>query len=184
VRAVTKALCACAVLPFAAAADGAQAAAERTKIRAIPPEADTYVSAEEPDRNFGGSRVLRADGSPQATTYLRFRLRGKDRSILGATLILHAHSGDRTGFAVRRVPMNDWRERALTFATAPKPSLRYASAKPVRRGAWSAVDVTTFVGDTDEAVTLAVTTRSPDGVAFRSRESRQRPMLVVRTRKE
>jgi hypothetical protein len=183
VTAVRTALCACAVLPFAAAADAALADA-RTKIRALPPEADTYVTAEDPDRNYGRARVLRADGSPQATTYLRFRLKGRDRSIIGATLLLHTHTANRTGFAVRRVPNNNWLERELTFATAPKPSLRYASSKPVRRGAWSAVDVTAFVADVDEAITLAVTTRSSDGVAFRSRESRHRPTLVIRTVKE
>lgn len=182
-KAVTKALCACAVLPFAAA-DAGLARAEQTKIRALPPEADTYVTAEDRLRNFGRSPVLRADGSPQATTYLRFRLENGKRSIVGVTLLLHAHTGDLTGFAVRRVPMNGWRERGLTFRTAPKPSLRYASSKPMRRGAWSAVDVTPFVGDTDEAITLAITTRSPEGVAFGSRESRHRPMLVVRTSKE
>jgi hypothetical protein len=184
VKAVTKALCVCAVFPFAAAAQGAPAGAERSKIRAIPPDADTYVTAEAPQRNFGRAAILRADGSPQATTFLRFKLQNRNQPLVGATLLVHAHSVGRTGFAVRRVPLNRWRERELTFETAPRPSLRYASSKPVRRGAWSAVDVTPFLSDTDTAITLAITTRSPDGVSFSSRESGKRPMLVVRSAKD
>jgi hypothetical protein len=181
VKVATKALCACAALPFAAAAASASVGEERTKIWALKPEADTYVTAAEPHRNFGGARVLRADGSPQATTYLRFRLGKVKDSIAAVTLLVHAHSGDRAGFAVRRVPLNGWRERRLTYGTAPRPSLRYASSRPVQQGAWSAVDVTPFVGDSDDAITFAITTRSPNGVSFRSRESKQRPMLVVRS---
>jgi hypothetical protein len=163
-------------------AGGAWAGGDRgVKIQALKPEADTYVSAAEPDRNFGSATVLRADGAPQATTYLRFRHPILRRNVVGATLLVHAHAGSRTGFEVRRVPQDDWRESRLTYVIAPRPSLRYASSTPVRRGNWSVVDVTPFVSDGDDTITLAITTRSPLGVAFRSRESKQRPMLVVRT---
>jgi hypothetical protein len=173
------------VAPFAAAAGGASAVDRPpTRIRVVKPNADTYVTAAEPERNFGRAPVLRADGSPQATTYLRFRHTHLSRRVVGVTLLVHAHAGAQTGFEVRRVPQDDWREGRLTYATAPRPSLRYASSKPVRRGTWSAVDVTPFMADGDDTITLAITTRSPRGVAFRSRESRQRPMLVVRTEAE
>jgi hypothetical protein len=182
VTAATKALCACAVLLLAATAGGAWAGDERgVKIRALKPEADTYVSAAEPNTNFGSAEVLRADGAPQATTYLRFRHPILRRNVVGATLLVHPHVGRRTGFEVRRVPQNDWHEGRLTYVIAPRPSLRYASSTPVRQGSWSVVDVTPFVSDGSDTITLAITTRSSLGVAFRSRESKQRPMLVVRT---
>jgi hypothetical protein len=170
------------VLPLAATAGGAWAGDDRdTKIRAVVPEADTYVSAAEPARNFGNAPVLRADGMPQATTYLRFRHPSLSRNVVGVTLLVRIHGEGRSGFEVRRVPHDDWSESRLTYASAPRPSLRYASATPVRRWRWRVVDVTPFASDGNDTITLAITTRSPLGVAFRSRESKQRPMLVVRT---
>jgi hypothetical protein len=170
------------VLPLAATAGSAWAGEDRgIKIQALKPEADTYVSATEPARNFGTAAILRADAAPQATTYLRFRHSSLAHNVVGVTLLVHAHGGGRTGFDVRRVSHDDWRESSLTYETAPRPSLRYAASTPVRQGKWRIVDVTPFTSEGRDTITLAITTRSSRGVAFRSRESKQRPMLVVRT---
>jgi hypothetical protein len=182
VTAATSALCACTVLAFGAGAASAWGENGRdAKIRGLKPEADTYVSADEPDRNFGGHRVLRAARSPQTTAYLRFRHESLGRALVSVTLLVHVRAGDRARFQVRRVPRDQWREDRLTHATAPRPSLRYASSSPVRGGRWSAVDVTPFLAAGDDTITLAITTRSRRGIVFDSRESKRRPMLVVRT---
>ena len=141
-----------------------------TDIRAFSPEADTYVTAAWPETNFGGSPL-----------FLRFRLSKLKGEIASVTLLLHAQSGARASYQVRRVYVDGWRERRLTFETAPRLSLRYVSSKPVRRGIWSAVDVTSFITDEDEVVSLAVTTTNARGVVFQSRESNHGPRLVVRT---
>jgi hypothetical protein len=172
------------MLALAGPAGSAAGKEPRDGLRAIKPEADTYVSAERPRTNFGRSHALRADASPQATTFLRFPLDKLKGEIESVTLLLHAQAGARTGYQVRRVPEDDWRERRLTFANAPRLSLRYASSRPVRRGSWSAVDVTSFVIDGSSRVSLAVTTRSRLGVAFESRESDHGPRLVVRTKED
>lgn len=153
-------------------------------IRAFSPEADTYVTAARPETNFGSSRLLRADGAPRQTVFLRFRLRKLKGEITSVTLLLHAQAGARASYQVRRVYFDEWRERGLTFENAPRLSLRYVSSKPVRRGIWSAVDVTSFITDEDEVVSLAVTTRNARGVVFQSRESSHGPRLVVRTGRE
>jgi hypothetical protein len=185
VTAATKALCASAALAAAAAAGTARADTQpQGKIRAPKPEADTYVSAAAPVRNFGRAPVLRADGSPHASAYLRFRDEHLGREPISVTLILHVTRGAHGGFEVRPVADDDWRERALTYVSAPRPSLRYASAKPVRRRGWSAVDVTSFVVEGDDTLTLAITTRSPLGVTFRSREAKEGPRLVIRTARD
>ena len=150
-------------------------------LHAFSAEADTYVSAVRPRSNFGRSRTLRADASPKATVYLRFHLEKLRWEVTSVTLLLHASAGARTSYQVRRVYEDEWREQALTFQNAPRLSLRYASSKPVRRGAWSAVDVTSFVTEKSGPVSLAITTRSPLGVSFDSRESKRGPRLVVRT---
>jgi hypothetical protein len=154
------------------------------ELRAFRPAADTYVSAARPEANFGRARSLRAAGAPRQTIFLRFRIDELKGSITSATLLLHARAKTSTSYQVRGVHEDEWRERRLTFENAPRLSLRYVSSKPVRRGIWSAVDVTSFVTDDTGRVSLAVTTRSPLGVVFESRESDQGPRLVIRTAKE
>ncbi len=159
------------------------AAAQPGTIRAYKPQADTYVTAAQPGRNFGRNRALRADGEPESTVFLRFEVGEFKNTIESVTLLLHAEVAGRS-FQVRRVREDGWRERKLTYRNAPRLSLRYASSKPVRRGKWSAVDVTTLIDqedDDDNDVSLAITTRSPLGVVFDSRETKEGPRLVVTT---
>lgn len=151
------------------------------EIRALRPEADTYASSSRPRTNFGQARFLRVDGAPEKIAYLRFELEGRDEAeIASVTLLLRPTTAGRTRYAVRRVYRYTWREDRLTYANAPRPSQRYASSAPVRRGAWSAVDVTAFVRDEDREVSLAITTRAAREITFGSRESRHGPRLVVR----
>jgi hypothetical protein len=169
-----------------AAATGAAPAATgpRTAIRAFKPVADAYVSSAQPRGNFGRMRVLRVDGSPEQTAYLRFRLKKVSGSITSVTLLLHPTTATRARIAVRRVPEDEWRERRLTYTNAPQPSSRYTSSKPVRQGVWSAIDVTPFVDNESGDVSLAITTRATGGLSFGSRESSHGPRLVVRFEKD
>jgi len=151
-------------------------------IRAFKPIADTYVTSSRPAANFGGSGVLRVDSAPQATAYLRFRPGKLKGEIESATLLLHTSGARNASYEVRLVSANRWKERRLTYSNAPRLSLRYTASKPVRRGIWSAVDVTPFVSD--EEVSLAVTTRGTRELVFGSRESKHGPRLVVRVAAE
>jgi hypothetical protein len=176
--------CGALLLAVASTAPAGGGNGRAAKIRAFRPVADTYVSATQPRRNFGRAMALRADGSPEQTVYLRFRIGIVMGDLADVTLLLHAQAGARTTYQVRRVYEDDWRERLLTFENAPQLSLRYASSKPVRRGAWSAVDVTPFIVNEDDEVSLAITTRSRRGVVFASRESGRGPRLVLRTEEQ
>jgi hypothetical protein len=149
-------------------------------IRAYSPEADTYVTAAQPDANYGHSLTLRVAGSPQTTTYLRFRLRNVPTNLASVILLLHTKTGTRATYQVRRADGLEWREGRLTYANAPRLSTRYAAAKMHRRGIWCAVDVTPIV-EGQMRVTLAITTRSSTAVVFHSRESRYGPRLVARS---
>lgn len=156
----------------------------QTEIRAFKPIADTYVTAERPETNFGRSRVLRADAAPEVTTFLRFEVGRLTGEVTSVTLLLHTRGPARTSYEVREV-RHRWRERRLTYTNAPRLSRRYTASKPVRRGTWSAVDVTPFAERYGGGeVSLAVTTRSARGLSFGSRESRYAPRLVVRTEQE
>jgi hypothetical protein len=165
-----------------AAGSSASAAEPSDELRVYKPVADTYVTAARGRTNFGRSRVLRVDASPETTAFLRFRLKQPEDPAESITLLLRPTSLGRARYAVRQVENDQWRERRLTYATAPHPSMRFVSSRPVRRGAWSAVDVTAFVQpDGGEEVTLAITTHGTRAIAFGSRESRSGPRLVVRT---
>jgi hypothetical protein len=173
------------VIPLAAliGAVGPSASAARPldEFRVYKPVADTYVTAARARVNFGRSPELRVDAAPETAAFLRFRLRPTGAPIASVTLLLHPRSPARS-FAVRRVADNEWRERRLTYTTAPIPSLRYAASRPVRQGDWSAVDVTSFIDPNGgEEISLAITTRGRRAISFGSRESRFGPRLVVRT---
>lgn len=172
----------CAAL-VAAVAFGASGASgyPGASIRAYKPVADTYVTSARPGANFGQTKLLRVDGSPETTSYLRFRLPKIKPEIESVTLLLHPGSRARGAFAVRLVHEDGWRERRISFRSAPPPSVRYAAAKPVRRGAWNAIDVTPFVDGDGGYISLALTARAGRHLTFWSRESRRGPRLVVRT---
>lgn len=163
-------------------AGGAWAAKESAsdEIRVFKPVGDTYVTASRPSTNFGGSAVLRVDGSPEATAYVRFELKKIRGKTKGVVLLLHARTAGRSRYAVRRVRDDDWRENRLTYETAPELSLRYSSSRRVSLGAWTAVDVTSFVRGGGD-VSLAITTTGMKQLVFGSRESRDGPRLVVRS---
>ena len=145
------------------------------------PVADAHVSAARPLTNFGRSTSLHVDSAPKTRAFLRFRVRKPRGNVASVTLLLWATSGPRARYAVRRVTGNEWKERRLTHANAPRPSREHAPSGPVQRGAWNAVDVTELVSfGGREEVSLAITTRSTRELAFASRESRWGPRLVVR----
>ena len=171
-----------ATVAFTAAAAGAAPTEDgpAAKIRAFKPVADAYVTASRPSTNYGRARTLRVDGAPKASSFLRFELKNLRGKITGVTLLLHPTTAARAGFAVRRVYADEWRERGVTYANAPQPSSRYTAAKAVRRGVWSAIDVTPFVDGGGE-LSLAITTRAAQALTFGSRESTHGPRLVVRT---
>lgn len=153
------------------------------QIRAFKAVADAYVTASQPGANYGRAKVLRVDGAPVTTTYLRFDLGRLKEDVSSVILLLHTSGARRTSYEVRRVGEQRWKENRITYVNAPRLSLRYTASKPVRQGVWSAVEVTSLVpGDGD--VSLAVTTRGARELAFHSRESKLGPRLVVRQEKD
>ncbi len=142
--------------------------------------ADTYVTAARPAANYGRALTLKAAGAPQTTTFLRFDLEQRASENATVILLLHAQSAQRAAYQVRGVTQVAWGERRLTFANAPKLSSRYTAGKQQKQAAWNAVDVSAFVAG-NARVSLAVTSRSPKGLVFHSRESKLGPRLVVQS---
>ena len=163
---------------LAAVAAGTASAREKPPpaLQVFGAAADTYVTAARPGANYGHALTLKA--GPRTTTFVRFDLKQPASESATVVLLLHAQSGQRAAYQVRRVAQVSWGERRLTFANAPKLSSRYTAGRQKQQGAWNAVDVSAFVAGRAR-VSLAVTSRSPSGLVFNSRESKLGPRLVV-----
>ena len=142
------------------------------------PAADTYVDAARPLATHGTRVNLRAS-AVRKRTYLRFRVGGLEE-IETATLYVRVASGRSVAFAVRRARNRPWRERWMSFRTAPGVVRGSPRAAGVARPGWTAVDVSALVRATGR-VTLVLgprVLRSP--LAIRSRESAAPAQLHVR----
>jgi hypothetical protein len=144
------------------------------------PVADTYVSTAHPEANYGTEPILRADATPKIRSYLRFRLDGVSGQVMKAKLRLWSPTGDLAGYSVHRVS-SGWGERDITSTNRPPADTPVARSGPFGPGSWSSVDVAPVLDDPQE-ISLVVTTRSSQTIAFDSREGRNRPQLVIWTK--
>ena len=76
------------------------------------PEADSYVNASQPTKNYGTSRAMRPDASPERNAYVRFDVTGAGPSPT-ATLRFYADSNHSVGLDVRAV--SDTVETSLPY---------------------------------------------------------------------
>ena len=134
------------------------------------PVADAYVTSAARRRNFGRARVLKAQSSPLARSYLRFKVSGVDAPVQFATLRVFARSGSR--LAVRATGTR-WSERGITFANAPAAGGVVGRSGRFRRG-WVSLDVSRLVKG-NGTLNLALT----GSATLASRESGSRPRLIV-----
>jgi hypothetical protein len=95
------------------------------------------------------------------------------------SLLLYSRTRSKAGYQVRLVE-ESWRESRITFANAPPLSSVIVSSGPLRAGSWKAVDVTSLVSGDEKGISFALTTVSPKGAEFASRETGLRgPRLIV-----
>ncbi|HEY7606729.1 MAG TPA: DNRLRE domain-containing protein [Actinomycetes bacterium] len=144
-------------------------------------EADSYVSKAHPSTSYGSAVALRTDATPRIYSYLRFRLDGRSGRVVRARLRLWSSTGSLAGYSVHPVPTTSWDEQTIAFTRHPAAGAAVAKSGPFSPGSWSSVDVTRLVKGRDK-VSLVVTTRSTQTIAFDSREGSHRPQLVVQTR--
>ena len=143
-------------------------------------EADAYVSTAHPHANYGGDPTLRADATPRIHSYLRFRLDGLAGRPVRAQLRLWSSTGNLAGYSVRVAPDASWKEPAITSSHRPAAGEAIARSGPFGPNAWTSTDVTSLVVGSDE-VTLVVSTKSTQAIAFDSREGIHKPQLMVQT---
>ena len=143
----------------------------------LNPTADSYVSADSPNTNFGSSAQLRVDGSPIVKAYLRFSV--PDVTVTSAKLRIFANSASSTGIEARGTA-GGWQEGTITSANAPEFGAVVGSSGSFGAGGYVEVDVTSAVAGGGQ-VNLALTGPGSTAISMSSREGANKPQLVVAT---
>lgn len=145
------------------------------------PAADAYVNSADPTDNAGSSLALRADGSPEKRSYLRFEVAGLSGPVARARLRLFATTSHSVGYDIRGVAENGWDEGTINFNNAPAVGSIVASSGSFNSGTWTEVDITPLING-NGTVSLAFTTAHGTAMNLASRETgATAPQLVIET---
>ena len=142
--------------------------------------ADSYVNETSPATNYGSSTQCRIDGSPILRTYLRFDVQNLVGTITSAKLRIYANSGSSTGHEVRTVADNSWGEASINYGNAPAVGAVVGSSGPFAAAAYIEVDVTAVVTG-NGTYSFALTGPGTTAISYASRESGNKPVLLVNT---
>jgi chitodextrinase len=144
---------------------------------AMPPNltfdvgADTYVNSDNPTSTYGSATVLRADGSPDLHSYLRFTVQGlAGYPILHAYLLIYANSNSSVGIDTEAVADNTWVENAVTYNTAPALGSVLGSSGPFTGNSWITIDVSSYITG-EGTYSFGITTPGSSTISFASKES-------------
>jgi hypothetical protein len=144
----------------------------------VTASADAYTSADAPTANTGTATSLRVDGSPVVRSWLRFAVTGLSGPATKATLRVWANSAHTAGYDALRVASTSWGETTITHDTAPAVGAKLGSSGSIAAGAWTTVDVTPYITG-NGTYSFALTTASSTALSLASRESANKPQLVV-----
>jgi hypothetical protein len=150
----------------------------------LNPIADAHVYQIAPDTNYGASTAFEVDGSPVEITYMKFDLSGlAGKTILSATLRFKTVDSSFDSQDVRAVAETTWSETSLTYNNRPPLGNVLASMYLSSPEVWKEVALTSEIQSKAGAM-LSLGLASPwsDGISFYSRESANKPVLVVEYR--
>jgi hypothetical protein len=160
-------------LARALAATGVGALASAAPASAVPaqltPTADVHVSAAQPARNFGSATRLVSARRPAQRAFVRFAIGAPPRSGERLILRVYALSPSKSGLLLRHASDRPWKERAITFRTAPRTGPRLVRSGPLQRHRWARIDVTNLVGPSG-VVALALAAAGSERIELASRE--------------
>jgi hypothetical protein len=148
--------------------------------RRFGPVADATVDSARPEANFGRRSRLRVAAGPRARALLKFRVSATS-DVETATLRVFARRPSR-GIRVAFTRRVSWRERAVTWRTAPKSMDAFGSRKAGGRGTWISFDVTTAIGGSGDYAFVLLSSWGRGQFASSETRSARAPRLVVETR--
>ncbi len=142
---------------------------------------DAYVNSASPTTNYGSATNLRADGSPDVHSYLRFDVQGLNGTVTKATLRVYANSAASQGCTANRVADNTWSESSINYNNAPPVGSALGSSGSFGAGVWISIDVTAYITG-NGTYNLALTTPGSTNISFGSSESgANAPQLIIET---
>jgi|GEM_PF-850730 len=147
--------------------------------RDFTPVADTYVSEQNPETNYGDAGFLNTrDGAgTDFIGYMRFDLAAlRGHTIRSATLVLYCSVGTHT-LSIHAAADNDWSEHGLNWNNAPELG-SVVAARAVGIDAWESFDVTDSLGAGDR-LSLAFWSNLNSYRRIASKESATPPRLTV-----
>jgi len=125
--------------------------------------------------------TLRADGSPDVHSYLRFDVQGLTGTVTRATLRVFANSASSLGCDANSVSNNTWTESTINYNNAPPIGSVLGSSGQFGAGVWINIDVTPYITG-NGTYNLGLSTLSSTAISFASRESgANAPQLVIET---
>jgi hypothetical protein len=145
------------------------------------PIADTFLKADSPTSNYGGTGSIQVDNSPVKHGLLKFTVSGVPAGVARATLRLYTVDSSDIGGIFSRAGDTSWAESTVTWDNGPiaDPSPA-ASLGRVVAGTWYEVDLTSIVTG-NGTYTVRISSTSTNGADFASKEGLAgfAPQLVV-----
>ncbi|MBI4396844.1 MAG: DNRLRE domain-containing protein [Elusimicrobia bacterium] len=143
---------------------------------------DTYVDKAKPSQNFGALSQIKVNADVpdglEYEGYVKFNVAGLTGGVQSAKLRLRVANGTVDGPAVYPAE-NGWTESGLTWSNRPaRTGGVIADLTATPRNTVVEYDVTSAVGG-NGFYTFDLAPQSDDGVAFSSRETGDRPELVI-----
>ena len=145
-----------------------------------PASADSYVREAAPSSNLGTATTVNTDGGTGTHEYgyFRFDVTGVSGSVTSAKLRAWVVNGSGNGPQIFATG-NGWTELGLTWNNRPAPIGSPSDDKgSVASGAWLEYDVTPLVTG-NGTYSFVTTDSSTDGMDVSSRETANKPVLVV-----
>jgi hypothetical protein len=173
-------------IPVLVAANAQDSVSAATTTVNLNPTADTYVKSEDSSTNFGTSTKLGIDGNPVHITYLKFDL----SSLAGSTVTnayLRMATDGNTSSAVqdlKEVTNTSWGETTMTYNNKPALGATIGSMNSNnQKNTWvNSSSLTTFIASrVGNVITIGISQSSSQGILYFSRESSNKPVLVVET---
>ena len=157
--------------------------------RTVIPIADASTLQSEPTKNFGSTAALSVDSDPSyKKPYMKFDVSViSGKALTSAILRLKtgssssAASGSSIDIRGLEEPTASWTESGITYNNRPKlTSTSYAAFKPSSANTWYSVNVTRIVtGRSGNTVTIGLDSTGTDGADFQSRETTDKPQLIL-----
>lgn len=145
--------------------------------------ADAFVRSTSPNANFGTSKSLEIDKSPNETSYLRFNLRTlAGKTIISAKLKIKVNDSTKENLNLKRGADVNWQETGITYNNKLTLEAQIRTFKASTLNSSLELDVKNAVNlRKGGRVTFGITSLGDDTGAFYSREaaSANRPQLIV-----